>query len=313
MFFQIIRRSLILIGLGVIINSNHNLSTVAQLRYPGVLQRFGITYLTVGLMEVTFGNRVESEQSSRFRDILPFWTQFLVVTNMIVVHTCITFLYNVPGCGKGYLGPGGLDDGGKFYNCTGGVSGYIDRMIFGEHMYKAPIPMYETKQYYDPEGILGIQTSVFIVYMGVQAGRILNSYQNVKDKVIRWLTWGTVTFILGLILCGFSQNDGFIPINKKLWSLSFVLVLSGLAFYVETFLFLVVDIYRKWGGRPLFYPGMNSLFLYVGHEIFKNTFPFGWKPVILTHGTFLFMNLWGTFLWVVISIFMYKHNIFFSI
>ncbi|KAK9887111.1 hypothetical protein WA026_020558 [Henosepilachna vigintioctopunctata] len=248
-----------------------------------------------------------------FQDILPFWSQFLFITNMVVVHTCVTLLMDVPGCGKGYLGPGGLDDHEKYYNCTGGAAGYIDRYLFGEHMYKATIPMYETKQYYDPEGILGIQTSVFIVYMGVQAGRILNTYQNVKDKVIRWLIWGTFTLVFGLCLCGFSQNDGFIPINKKLWSLSFVLVLSGLAFYIETFLFLVVDIYKKWGGRPLFYPGMNSIFLYVGHEIFKNTFPFGWRPVDITHGTYLFMNLWGTFLWVAISIFMYKHNIFFSI
>lgn len=75
-----------------------------------------------------------------------------IISICLIIHTSITFLVTVPGCGKGYLGPGGLDEGGKYFNCTGGVAGYIDRQIFGEHMYKAPINLYETKQYYDPEG-----------------------------------------------------------------------------------------------------------------------------------------------------------------
>lgn len=60
----------------------------------------------------------------------------------------------VPGCGRGYLGPGGLHDYGQYYNCTGGVAGYIDRKLFGEHMYKHPTcqKIYETVLYYDPEG-----------------------------------------------------------------------------------------------------------------------------------------------------------------
>lgn len=73
---------------------------------------------------------------------------------LIIVHTCVTFLVDVPGCGKGYLGPGGLSDGGRYYNCTGGVSGYLDREIFGKHMYKRPPcwKIYETTVYFDPEG-----------------------------------------------------------------------------------------------------------------------------------------------------------------
>lgn len=62
----------------------------------------------------------------------------------------------VPGCGRGYLGPGGLHDLGLHYNCTGGAAGYIDRLIFGHHMYKKATChiLYETKVYYDPEGKL---------------------------------------------------------------------------------------------------------------------------------------------------------------
>lgn len=101
---------------------------------------------------------------------------------------------DVPGCGRGYLGPGGLDDGGRYANCTGGAAGYIDRVVFGEHMYKTPVchKLYETQLNFDPEGILGTLTSVLTVYMGVQAGRTLNTYQNVKAKVVRWTIWGLV-------------------------------------------------------------------------------------------------------------------------
>lgn len=59
MVFQVIRRSFILILFGVIINSNKNMSTIADLRFPGVLQRIGITYLVVGILEVIFTKRVE--------------------------------------------------------------------------------------------------------------------------------------------------------------------------------------------------------------------------------------------------------------
>lgn len=313
LIIQIIRRAIILVGLGIMINSNHNLQTIAQLRYPGVLQRFGITYFIVGILEVWFTPRLQQEVFSMFDDIKVAWRQYLFVLNLVVLHIGITFFLDVPGCGKGYLGPGGLDNYGKYSNCTAGAAGYIDRNVFHEHMYKESIPLYETYQYYDPEGILGCLTSVLMVYMGVQAGRILNTYQDIRQKVYRWLIWGFILVLMGAALCGFKKDDGLIPLNKRLWSLSFVLLLSGLAFIIETFLFILIDIHRKWGGRPLFYPGMNSIFLYIGHEIFKNTFPFGWKPRDCTHGAYLLMNLWGTFLWVAISIYMYKRNIFFSI
>ena len=39
---------------------------------------------------------------------------------------------------RGYVGPGGIADGGLYSNCTGGAAGYIDRLIFGSHMYQHP-------------------------------------------------------------------------------------------------------------------------------------------------------------------------------
>lgn len=291
--FSTIRRSLFLIFFGLLLNSNKNMQAISELRFPGVLQRIGITYFIVAIMEITFSKRMEGESTHFLSDLLVSWPQWLIVTFIIFIHTCVTFLAEVPGCGKGYLGPGGLDDGGKYYNCTGGIAGYIDRSIFGEHMYKTPPchEMYETKVYYDPEGILGTFTSILSVYLGVQAGRILNTFQTVKAKTIRWVAWGLVTSVIGGALCGFSRDSGSIPINKQLWSLSYVLVTSGMAFVLFAFIFTLVDIFHKWGGRPFFYPGMNAIVIYLGHEMLRNTFPFAWKPTQQTHATFLFMNL----------------------
>lgn len=58
-------------------------------------------------------------------------------------------------CPVGYLGPGGLHDHSKYFNCTGGIARYIDQSVFGEnHMYKKPSchSVYQTKVPYDPEG-----------------------------------------------------------------------------------------------------------------------------------------------------------------
>ncbi|KAB0792026.1 hypothetical protein PPYR_13987 [Photinus pyralis] len=320
LFMSVVQRSLLLIFIGIILNSNDiRTQTLASLRFPGVLQRLGLTYLIVGVIEVAFAKRTttvnEFGRLAFLEDILIAIPQWIVMLTFILIHTLITFLVEVPGCGRGYMGPGGLHDLGHHVNCTGGAAGYIDRLVFGAHMYSRPTcrVLYETTLNYDPEGILGTLTACFLMYLGVQAGHILLTYSNVNTRIIRWNIWGCVMGLIGGALCGFSKNGGLIPINKNLWSLSFVLVVGGLAFLIQAYLFLLVDIMRKWGGRPLFYPGMNSLILYIGHVLLKGTFPFAWLPTSQTHGAYLYMNLWSMALWVAISIYLYKRNTFFSI
>lgn len=58
---------------------------------------------------------------------------------------------------------------------------------------------------------------------------------------------------------------------------------------------------------------MNSILLYVGHEITRNMFPWSWKPVYDTHGEHLAMNLCGTTIWVAIAVLLYRKQIFLSI
>lgn len=58
---QIIRRSLTFIFLGIVINSSKHLLSIAHLRFPGVLQRIGVAYFIVGILEVAFTKRLEIE------------------------------------------------------------------------------------------------------------------------------------------------------------------------------------------------------------------------------------------------------------
>lgn len=54
-------------------------------------------------------------------------------------NSLVKVKYNIFLFERGYLGPGGLAEQGKYQNCTGGAAGYIDRLVFGNnHMYGHP-------------------------------------------------------------------------------------------------------------------------------------------------------------------------------
>ena len=137
----------------------------------------------------------------------------------------------------GYLGPGGLHENGTYFNCTGGSARYLDILLFGRnHIYTHPTskPIYDSTEPFDPEGSLGALTACFTVFLGVQCGYTLLSFTEWKPRVKRWLSWSVILGILAGGLCGFSKENGIIPINKNLWSLSFALALPSFAFFLLT-------------------------------------------------------------------------------
>ncbi|XP_017783563.1 PREDICTED: heparan-alpha-glucosaminide N-acetyltransferase-like [Nicrophorus vespilloides] len=313
-----VKRSLILIAIGIILSTNKD-PHLETFRFLGILQRLGLSYMIVGLIETCFSKRSPSNyRQCRFvPEVLTAIPQWMIMISLVVIHTCITFLMTFPGCAAGYLGPGGLDDGGKYENCTGGAAGFIDRTILRKHVFNSSqnLDIYDYPIFkMDPEGVLGTLTAAFMAFLGVHAGRIFKSESSIQTKVTKLMVYGIVFAIVGGALCGFSKEGGPIPINKKLWSLSMVFALSGAAYVIIAILHVLVDVTRKWGGRPIFYPGMNPLVLYILHYLFKDTLPFGWKiRDSQTHSAYLSMNLWGTALWVCFSVYLYKKNIIISL
>ncbi|NWX91701.1 HGNAT acetyltransferase, partial [Nothoprocta pentlandii] len=324
---KILWRSFLLILLGiVVVNPNYCLGPLSwdNLRIPGVLQRLGFTYLVVAALQLPFtGIAAENVPVScmpppALQDILPYWPQWVFILTLEAIWLCLTFLLPVPGCPRGYLGPGGIGDFGKYPNCTGGAAGYIDRLLLGEkHIYQHPSSsvLYQTKMPYDPEGILGTINSTVMAFLGLQAGKIILLYKDQHKQIMsRFFIWSIVMGIISAALTKCSKNEGFIPINKNLWSISYVTTLSCFAFILLLLIYYLVDVKRLWSGAPFFYPGMNSILVYIGHEVFENYFPFKWKMQdSQSHAEHLIQNLTATTLWVLISYVLYRKRIFWKI
>ena len=308
--YKIVRRSVILFLLGMFLNNGYDLG---NWRIPGVLQRFGVGYLLIALI-VSYVPKLDIQFLKPLKDILDYVYQWILVLAVLLVFLLITYVSKLEGCPRGYTGPGGLADYGQYWDCTGGAALYLDQKIFGEaHMYHEPTSqrVYHTGMY-DPEGFLGNLTSLFLTFTGYQCGRILINYKEDKDKIIRWVIWGVVLASIGTVLCGASKNEGLIPLNKNLWSISFVLVLGGLAFLCIAACYVIVDMKKWWLGWPFIYVGRNSIAVYVGHEILEGFFPFSFRNDG-DHSMALLSNLVGVGCWLWVAWRMNEEEVFIKV
>lgn len=130
-----------------------------------------------------------------------------------------------------------------------------DLRLFGyDHIYhKSPV---------DPEGLLGTIPSIAHTLLGFYCGRLIMKGGSVGEKAIRIFVLGTV-----LIVCGYLLTYG-LPLNKRIWSPSYVLVTCGLAALLLGLLVYVIDIQgcQTWT-LPFRVFGTNALALYVGSEL----------------------------------------------
>ncbi|KAL7976959.1 hypothetical protein Chor_008908 [Crotalus horridus] len=193
------------------------------------------------------------------QDILPYWPQWLFMLALEGLWLGLTFLLSVPGCPKGYLGPGGIGSLGKFPNCTGGAAAYIDHLLLGgKHIYQHPSSnvLYLTTVPFDPEGILGTINSVLMAFLGLQGGKILLFYKDQhKQIILRFCVWSIIMGVISMVLTKCSKEAGLIPVNKNLWSISYVTTLSSFAFILLLLIYYLIDVKKVWSGAPFFYPG----------------------------------------------------------
>uniref|UniRef100_A0A8D8TKV5 Heparan-alpha-glucosaminide N-acetyltransferase n=1 Tax=Cacopsylla melanoneura TaxID=428564 RepID=A0A8D8TKV5_9HEMI len=324
LFFSVLRRSLLLIAMGLLL-SNWNHKDLYTIRYMGVLQRLGLAYFFVGSVE-TFLMRIQpiftyDPHGSLYhaRDLIESWPQWLFTLVTITLHTAITFYLPLGGgCPTGYLGPGGWAQHGAYSNCTGGAAGHIDRMVLGKaHMYKnqrlAQVYGPEVAPF-DPEGLLGTLTTIVLMYLGVYAGRVMLCYQKTETRIIRWMVSAAIFGLIGGWLCNFSPEGGLIPLNKNLWSLSFVLITAASSSILLSIFLFLVDHWQAWSGTPFHQAGKNAIFLYIGHSLTRNTLPWCWNPTHThTHTEFTVMNVWASALWLLIAMYMYETKCFFRV
>ena len=146
-------------------------------------------------------------------------------------------LVPVPGYGAGVLEP------------VGNLAQYIDSRLLTGHMWKAE---------WDPEGILSSVPAVVTCLLGIYAGLTLQRPDPPADRTARLAVSG-----FAALAVGWAWN-GWFPINKNLWTSSYVLFTGGLALLTLAALYWWIDIRqrRSWS-TPLCVFGVNALLAFV--------------------------------------------------
>ncbi|GAB5474556.1 MAG: DUF5009 domain-containing protein [Maribacter sp.] len=125
------------------------------------------------------------------------------------------------------------------------LANWLDVKVFGTHNYKAD---------YDPEGLLSTIPSIVSSLLGIFTGLILTSKQEKKTRIL--IGVGGAMLIIGHVW------DIFFPINKALWTSSFVLVTAGWANLVLALIYYLTDVKGIQFGSIFRYAGANAIVVY---------------------------------------------------
>jgi len=232
--WRVIKRALILVLLGLIVNNGLKIQPIADIRFPSVLGRIGIAYMFANIIYL---------YASEIAQMIWFWV-FIVGYYLLLKFT------SAPGFHPGDLTP------------QGNFASYVDRTILPGHLY---VPYPGTKiNMHDPEGLFSTIPAISTGILGILTGTLLKKRNLTQiEKVWRMALFGAVFLVLAQI-----WNLDF-PINKNLWSSSFVLWVGGLSLLLMSLFYYIIDVlgYKKWA---FFFKviGMNSILIYVsGHFI----------------------------------------------
>lgn len=168
------------------------------------------------------------------------WRILLTVAIPIAYWMLMVFV-PVPGYGAGVL----TEDGN--------LAAYVDRLLLGNHLYSGT---------WDPEGLLSTLPAIATSLLGVLAGQYLRSERRNRVKALNLFYSGLLGLGIGIV-----WNFWF-PINKNLWTSSYVAITGGLALVLLAACFYLFDVKRQvaWG-KVFCVMGRNALFVYVLSEI----------------------------------------------
>jgi predicted acyltransferase len=193
---------------------------LAHLRIPGVLQRIGVAFVAAAALVVFLRPRAQAIATGAL--LLGYWAAMTLIP--------------VPGFGAGDLGK------------DGNVAAYIDRAVIGtDHMWKSA-------KTWDPEGLFSTLPAVATVMLGVFAGRWLRSGRSPAEKAVGLFLVGNVAMVVGLAW------HAVFPINKNLWTSSYVVFTAGMALHFLATCYWVVDVrgFQRWS-RPFLVFGVNAI------------------------------------------------------
>ncbi|WP_163407264.1 acyltransferase family protein [Flavobacterium ajazii] len=279
-YLSMLKRTCILVFLGFVVNGLLRFDGYDQTRFASVLGRIGIAWFFAGLIYLNFDLK----------------KQIIWFAGILIGYYLAMKLIPVPGFGAGDL------------TAEGSLEGYIDRLLLPGRLHS---------KVYDPEGIFSTIPAVSTALLGMFLGTFLKTKADFLsiNKIILIL----VTSAIVLIGTGLLWDYDF-PINKHLWTSSFVCFVGGFSILFFTFFYLIIDVmgFHKWA-FPLVLIGSNSILIYMASEgivNFKHTADFvfgglikfsppGWQPVFATISV--------TFVQLVLLYFLYKKKWFLKV
>jgi predicted acyltransferase len=238
------RRSAVIFLIGLLLNALFN-PHLATLRIPGVLQRIAVAYFAAALIALYSHTRAQV-----------VWIVALLLGYWALMRLLPVPGYGVPGHDIRLLHP------------DANLAAYLDRKLMAGHLYE------RTR---DPEGVLSTLPAIATVLCGVLTGEWLRSNRTQKRKAAWMLVFGAAGLVAGEL-----WNVWF-PINKKLWTSSYVLFTAGFALVCLAACYWTIDIklHRGWWTRPLLIFGTNAIAAYIISEFLAGFF--GWKDILFQH------------------------------
>lgn len=236
-YLRILRRTLVLIGLGLamglfgrvcdILFQDVDGLNLDTLRWPGVLQRIGLAYFAASMLALHAGPRTQAAIAAAI--LLGYWGMLATWPSDVPQEQRLANDRNVVRA--------------------------VDVAVLGKnHMYTQA-----TTEPTDPEGLLSTLPTIVTALAGYWCGLVIQS---------RGATWRTAALLVacGLAIAAAGQLwHEWLPINKKLWTSSFVVLTGGLAAAGLGACLAVFDVLgMRRLGRPFEIAGVNAIFAFVG-------------------------------------------------
>ena len=276
---HIIFRGLILVLLGILYNNAVRFN-FGELRYGSVLGRIGLAWMFAAL--IFMNTRLN--------------TRIIWFCALLVGYWILLLLFPAHDLGSADI-----------FSREGNFASYIDRLLMPGKLYLGN---------HDPEGILSTMPAVGTALLGMFTGEFLLS-DYLKNKPLRRVLYLLIAAVV-LMIIGKLWNIVF-PINKNLWTSSFVCWAGGLSLLLFAIFYLIIDVlgFKKWA---FFFVviGMNPITIYLTERIVNfraaSNFFFGGFAALLPETWTPFVNAVGvtTIAWVFLYI-LYKKKIFLKV
>ncbi len=258
---KVIKRSVILFLLGVLLNF-----------YP-----FGIPFTSDGWSNFSFSSIIDTFLDIRIMGVLQRIALCYLFTSIMIIHLTrrdqfyaafgLLAVYAIAILLYGHLT---LEDN---------LARTIDLAIF------SPANMYSVRGIpFDPEGLFSTIPAIVTTLSGVFVGNLLRGHLSPKEKATQLVLWGLAGILLG------NGLNILIPINKQLWTPSYVFLTSGWACLILALFYWLMDIKKTnlWA-KPFIVFGSNSLFLFFASGILVRTL---FRIKIATEETTLSLYSW---------------------